>query len=201
MDEPSTVINEPGGVKRRVQDDEPAIVLNEPAGPKKRVQDFVLGWRLLMVMGWLFTVVGLLNTILLWVPLRFGSPEYEFASVAAMLDGLPLTMMGLTIALASSRALADNQGALAATILLWVVAVVVVAAGVLYWLNVPIALGAVTEPMIRLGIKKSMLKVTTQAVLYPAAMVFLAVIGSRGNKQIISRRSRPKVTGNTKGEG
>ena len=135
----------------------------------------------LLVLGWLFTIIGLLNTLLLWVPLRFGSPEYEFASVAASLDGLPITMMGLTIALAASRAELTSS-LLAVTILLWVVAVLVVAAGVLYWLNVPLALGAVTEPMIRLGIKKSMLKVTTQAVLYPAAMVYLALIGSRRTK-------------------
>ena len=166
----------------------PSVIVREPGsrrgGPKKRVAvpDFELAWRLLLVLGWLFTIIGLLNTLLLWVPLRFGSPEYEFASVAASLDGLPITMMGLTIALAASRAGAHVRSALAVTILLWVVAVLVVAAGVLYWLNVPLALGAVTEPMIRLGIKKSMLKVTTQAVLYPAAMVYLALIGSRSIK-------------------
>jgi hypothetical protein len=170
MEGPSIIVKEPGSSRR--------------AGTKKRVlvQDFELGWRLLLVLGWLFTIVGLLNTLLLWVPLRFGSAEYEFASVAASLDGLPVTMMGLTIALAASRAGAHARSALAATILLWVVAALVVAAGVLYWLNVPLALGAVTEPMVRLGIKKSMLKVTTQAVLYPAAMVYLALIGSRSTK-------------------
>jgi len=159
------------------------ILINEPAArPKKPVQDFLLGWRLLGVLGWLFTAVGLLNTVLLWVPLHFGSPEYEFGSVAASLDGLPVTMMGLTIALAASRARGDNRGGLVATVLLVTVAVLVVAAGVLYWLNVPLALKQVTEPVIRLGIKKSMVKVTTQAVLYPAAMVFLALIGSRSRQ-------------------
>ena len=43
------------------------ILINEPAGAKRPVpvQDFVLGWRLLFVLGWLFTAVGLLNTALL----------------------------------------------------------------------------------------------------------------------------------------
>jgi hypothetical protein len=170
MEGPSILVNEPGGPKK--------------AGPKKLVpvKDFALGWRILLVLGWLFTVIGLLNTWLLWVPLRFGSAEYEFASVAASLDGLPVTMMGLTIALAASRAGGHVRSGGAATILLWVVAALVVAAGVLYWLNVPLALGEVTEPMVRLGIKKSMVKVTTQAVLYPAAMVYLALIGSRRTK-------------------
>ena len=143
----------------------------------------MLGWRLLFVLGWLFTVVGLLNTVLLWVPFRFGSPEYEFGSVAASLDGLPVTMMGLTLALASSRVRGQEVAALLATILLWVVAILVIGGGVLYWLNVPLALQQVTEPVIRVGIKKSMVKVSTLALVYPAAMIALAVMGSRGRQK------------------
>jgi hypothetical protein len=161
------------------------ILINEPSGPKRPVpvQDFALGWRLLFVLGWLFTVVGLLNTVLLWYPFRFGVPEYEFGSVAASLDGLPVTMMGLTLALAGSRAQGKDGAALLATVLLWVVAVLVIAGGVLYWLNVPLALQQVTEPVIRTGIKKSMAKVTVQALVYPAAMIALAILGSRSRSK------------------
>jgi hypothetical protein len=163
----------------------PSILINEPAGPKRPVpvQDVMLGWKLLWVLGWLFTVVGLLNTVLLWVPFRFGSPEYEFGSVAASLDGLPVTMMGLTLALAGSRARGLPGASLLATVLLWVVAVLVIAGGVLYWLNVPLALQQVTEPVIRTGIKKSMAKVTVQALVYPAAMIALAILGSRSRSK------------------
>ena len=163
----------------------PAILINEPAGPKRPVpvQEFMLGWRLLFVLGWLFTVVGLLNTVLLWYPFRFGVPEYEFGSVAASLDGLPVTMMGLTLALAGSRARGKDGAALLATVLLWAVAVLVIAGGVLYWLNVPLALQQVTEPVIRTGIKKSMAKVTVQALVYPAAMIALAILGSRSRSK------------------
>lgn len=162
-----------------------SILINEPTGPKRPVpvQDFMLGWKLLFVLGWLFTVVGLLNTVLLWVPLRFGSPEYEFGSVAASLDGLPVTMMGLTLALAGSRARGMARASFLATVLLWVVSVLVIAGGVLYWLNVPLALQQVTEPIIRTGIKKSMVKVTAQALVYPAAMIAMAIMGSRRTKQ------------------
>ena len=163
----------------------PSILISEPAGPRRPVpvQDFVLGWRLLFVLGWLFTVVGLLNTVLLWYPFRFGVPEYEFGSVAASLDGLPVTMMGLTLALAGSRARGKDGAALLATVLLWAIAVLVIAGGVLYWLNVPLALQQVTEPVIRTGIKKSMAKVTVQALVYPAAMIALAILGSRSRSK------------------
>jgi hypothetical protein len=103
--------------------------------------------------------------------------------VAASLDGLPVTMMGLTLALAGSRARGKNGAALLAIVLLCVVAALVVAGGVLYWLNVPLALQQVTEPVIRTGIKKSMAKVTVQALVYPAAMIALAIMGSRSRSK------------------
>ena len=61
--------------------------------------------------------------------------------------------------------------------------ILVIGGGVLYWLNVPLALQQVTEPVIRVGIKKSMVKVSTLALVYPAAMIALAVMGSRGRQK------------------
>jgi hypothetical protein len=160
--------------------DGPSILINDPPpGPKKPAQDFELGWSLLLALGWLFVVIGLLNLVLIWLPLQMGNPEYEFGSVANSLDSLPLPTMGLVWALAASRAQGRSRGAMLATILLCGLATLALAAGVLYWLNVPIALKAVQEPLIRLGIKKSIFKVTTQAVLYPLAMVALALMGMR----------------------
>src|SRR5258706_10695356 len=131
-------------------------------------------------MGWLFAVVGLLNTVLIWVPLHFGSPEYEFTSVAASLDGLPLALMGMTLALAGSRASGRVKSGTALIVLLLVVTLLVLAGGVLYWLNVPLALNALkNQPVPRMGIMKSMLKVTAQVVLYSAAMLTFARMASR----------------------
>jgi hypothetical protein len=165
-----------------------AILINEPPPPepKKPAQDFMLGWSLLLVMGWLFTLVGLLNTVLIWVPLRLGVPEYEFASVAASLDGLPLALMGMTLALAASRASGRTRSATAIVILLIVVTVLVIAGGVLYGLNAPLALRALkNQPVPRLGIMKSIVKVTGQVVLYSTAMITFAAMGRsrRGNFQ------------------
>jgi len=156
------------------------ILINDPPDKAESAHDFSLGWSLLWVMGWLFTVVGLLNTVLIWVPLRFGSPEYEFTSVAASLDGLPLALMGMTFALASSRASGRLKSATAVVVLLVVVTLLVLAGGVLYWLAVPLALNALkNQPLPRLGIEKSIVKVTVQVVLYSAAMLTFARMGSR----------------------
>jgi uncharacterized protein (DUF486 family) len=158
-----------------------AILINEPPGDAKpRELNSGLGWSLLLVMGWLFTVVGLLNTVLIWVPLHMGSPEYEFTSVAASLDGLPLALMGMTLALAASRASGRVKSATALIVLLVVVTLLVLAGGVLYWLNVPLALNALkNDPVPRMGITKSVVKVTAQVVLYSAAMLTFARMGAR----------------------
>jgi uncharacterized membrane protein YidH (DUF202 family) len=157
------------------------VLINEPpTRSSEPVEDFRLGWSLLWVMGWLFAVVGLLNTVLIWVPLRFGSPEYEFTSVAASLDGLPLALMGITLALAASRASGRVKSATALIVLLVVVTLLVLAGGVLYWLNVPLALNALkNQPVPRLGIVKSVIKVTAQVVLYSAAMLTFARMATR----------------------
>jgi len=157
-----------------------AILINDPpAEPKRPVQGATLGWSVLLVMGWLFVIVGLLNIVLLWWPLQMGNPEYEFASVAASLDSLPLPTMGLAFALAASRASGRPTSAKAAMVIAVVVAVLVVLAAALYGLDVPLALNAVKAGPIRLGILKSIMKVSAQAVLYPVALIAFARIGNR----------------------
>lgn len=151
------------------------ILINEPqAGPKKPAADVMLGWSLLQAMGWLFVVVGLLNIVLIWIPLQVGNPEFEFGAAANSLDSLPLPTMGLVWAMAAGRARANARGTTVAVGITYLLALLVVGAGALYWLDVPLALQAVKEPMIRLGIDKSILKVTVQAVLYPVALVAMA---------------------------
>jgi len=155
------------------------LISDPPAGPKRPADNPTLGWSLLLVMGWLFVIVGLLNIVLLWWPLQMGNPEYEFASVAASLDSLPLPTMGLAFALAASRAQGHLTGAKVAMVTAVALAVLVVLAAVLYGLDVPLALKAVKEGPVRMGIMKSILKVSAQAVLYPIALIAFARMSNR----------------------
>jgi hypothetical protein len=158
------------------------ILINDPPQESKRAgHDFSVGWGLLLSAGWLFVVVGLLNIVLIWIPIHLGSPEYEFASVAASFDSLPLPTMGLVFALAASRALARPTGAKIIVVLALAMAAVILVGAVLYWLNVPLALQALKNaPAPRLGIIKSAVKVSAQAVLYPIALIVFARMGTRG---------------------
>ena len=158
----------------------PILINDPPQESRKAGHDFSVGWGLLLAVGWLFVLVGLLNIVLIWIPVRFGSPEYEFASVAASLDSLPLPTMGLVFALAASRALGRPTGAKIIVVLTLVMAALILVGAVLYWLNVPLALQALKNaPAPRLGIIKSTVKVSAQAVLYPIALIVFARMGAR----------------------
>ncbi|HEV8456278.1 MAG TPA: hypothetical protein VGQ69_04755 [Gemmatimonadales bacterium] len=168
---------------------EPKAILPEEQAATSRKQfaapmvaDPMLGWRLLFAVGLLFVVVGLLNLVLLWMPLQLGNAEYEFASVAASLDSLPLPTMGLVFVLAASRAAGKPASVRVATVLALVLAVVVLGMAALYWLDVPLALKAVRTGPVRLGILKSITKVTAQAILYPVALVVLVRMANRGKQ-------------------
>ena len=50
---------------------------------------------MLAVLGLAFAVVGLVDIVLLWIPLRFGSVAWEAATVGSTLDGLPMPALGL----------------------------------------------------------------------------------------------------------
>jgi len=135
-------------------------------------------WTVFYGAGWLFLILGVMNIGLLWIPFRFGVPEYEFASTGAMLDALPLPTMGLVFLLAGAGA-RGKAGAVRLVVTVSLLAtVVVVGAVALYALTVPLAIKAV-QPGLKLGIQKSIIKVAIQAIVYTIAYVGIARTGLR----------------------
>lgn len=134
-----------------------------------------LQWRVLGVVGLLFTMVGGLDVLLTWVPPRFGSAEWEFGTISASLNGLPLPTLGLALLLARSLAVQDQTTARMVLALYAVMALFILAAGVLYALDAPIAFRAVENPVAREGLKKAVVKTAAQLTLYPAGLLWLTV--------------------------
>jgi hypothetical protein len=126
--------------------------------------------------GWLFLILGAMDIGLLWVPFRFGVPEYEFASAGSMLDALPLPTMGLVFLLAGGGARHKTGAVRLVIVISLLAALVVLAAAALYGLTVPLALKTV-QPGLKLGIEKSIAKVGIQAVAYPITYVGIARMG------------------------
>ncbi len=129
-------------------------------------------------MGWVgivFALVGGFDLLLTWYPLDFGNRDWEFGTVTAMLDGLPVTTLGLALLLGAAVARGRRWLVRTMAVVFVALAVVIVLAAMLYATDVPIALQSMTDPLIALGLKKAIAKTTVQALLYPVAFVWIAV--------------------------
>ncbi len=123
------------------------------------------GWRVVALSGVLLGLIGWLDILLMWVPPHFGRPEWEFGTVSATFDALPLATLGLALALAGVLA---GGMRLRAQVLAWFTAAVLVillAAVVLFLLNTPLAWKGI--PPQNLGmLKKAIAKTLVLAVAY-----------------------------------
>ena len=146
----------------------PEVLTQERSGrPASLAPDSATAWRWIGWFGLLLFVAGLGDFVIAWVPMRLGSPEWEFGTVASTLAGLPLATMGLAGLLGSAvaRGKRGMTRAVAAVVLVW--GAVVLGSYVLFLLDVPVALRAVSGEAL-LGIKKAIVKTTLLAVVFSA---------------------------------
>jgi hypothetical protein len=70
---------------------------SEPARRKKyaTVDVAAISASVFMVIGGAFVTVGVVDLALLWTPLRFGTPAWEFATLSQTFSSLPFTGLGL----------------------------------------------------------------------------------------------------------
>ncbi len=133
-------------------------------------------WRLLGWVGWMLVVVGGVDSLLTWLPLSLGQPEWEFGTVTASLNGLPLPVLGLVLVLVANLMAGRTLMVRVVAVMMLVLAVMVLVAGLLYALNVPLALRAVSDPLARQGVLKAMVKTAVQVVAYPTGLIAAAAI-------------------------
>jgi hypothetical protein len=114
-------------------------------------------WRWLGWFGLVIALLGLGDIALAWVPLGFGNWQWEFGTVAATVAGLPLASFGLAALQASAFARGSRRSLGATSIFLILLAVAVLAALVLFLLDVPLALRA-GQGAAAIAIKKAIIK-------------------------------------------
>lgn len=151
------------------------LVMPEKGGSKGRSSALVSfrTWALLGWVGLTFLVVGGFDYALTWFPTDFGNREWEFGTVIASLNGLPVPVIGLGLLLASSIQTDRRWLAWLATIgafgfLAWVLL------GIVLWFGTtPIALSS-TPVEVLTGVKKAIAKSAVQSLAYPAILGFLS---------------------------
>ena len=136
--------------------------------------DSLRGWS---VLGWTalaFLVVGGFDFALTWYPPDFGNREWEFGTVTASLNGIPILLLGIALLLAASIPLRRRWWTLLAALSALVMLVWIAVSAVLWATNVPLALQSV-PPELATGIKRAMAKTVVQSIAYPLVLAFLLV--------------------------
>ena len=136
-------------------------------------------WTLLGLAGVAFFVVGVLDLTLAWVPSAFDSAAWEFATITASMNGLPLPAMGLILVLCSAIARDSRWQARAIAILLVLLSVLVLAAGFLFATVAPAAFAQVESDLLRTGLVKAVTKTGLLTILFPVLFLIAARVGWR----------------------
>jgi hypothetical protein len=144
------------------------------------------GWRFIWWIGVLFLLIGLTDIVLFFIPSNFGSPEWEFGSSVALLNGLTVPTLGLLLMVAGATSSGWAGFRWPGVIILATGLVAIVLIGLLFMTTIPIALRSTQDPNMAIGLQKATAKTLVQLVAYAtaylAALVYLARWGrSRSN--------------------
>jgi hypothetical protein len=139
-------------------------------------------WSFLGLTGVVFYRIGSADQLLAFVPLTFGTPEWEFGTISKCLDSMPLPALGLTLFMASGMAVGSRWRIRIGSVLLILSALVILGLLVIYATNVPLALKAVTEPVVRLGLKKAIVKSIGQGIGYPIVFLVMAFMAFKQSR-------------------
>jgi hypothetical protein len=155
--------------------------------PRESARDRVLppdvhqAWRWI---GWFSLVLALAGAgdwVLAWIPLRFGTAEWEFGTIVSTFAGLPLVTMGFAGLLGSAvaRGVRWQLITLGVIVLAW--GAMVVGALIIFFLDVPIALQAVQGPA-HLGIIKATAKTVMLGLLFSSVYFVTGVAALRRSR-------------------
>lgn len=147
---------------------------NPAATGAKVVPDAVRAWRWVGWFALVLTLAGLTDWVLVWVPARFGSPEWEFGTIVAGISGLPLITMGFAGLLGSAVARGIRWQTIVVGTLLLIWTVCILSSLALFLLDIPIALGSVSG-IARIGIIKAITKTLFLGTLFSAAYVVAGI--------------------------
>lgn len=131
-------------------------------------------WSVWAWVGFAFLIVGGVDLLLTWLPLRFGNQAWEFGNVTSSLNGMPVPVLGLAAVLWAAiegrrRWLAGVALAVAGVFLLAILV------GLVLWATgIPLALQSVPAQL-AVGMKRALVKTGIQGVVYPVLMVFMIV--------------------------
>jgi hypothetical protein len=141
-----------------------------------------LPWSILLLLGTALTIVGWVDIALLWWPLSLGNVEWEFGTISATFDGLPLGTIGLSLAGAAALGGRRFGIARAAGIAMLVVAFGLIAIYLLYLLTLAPAWRGTPEA-VQPSLLKAAIKTTIFAITYVTAFAWIGLYLIRARRR------------------
>jgi hypothetical protein len=159
----------------------PRILVREEAKARQKGSEPApeLGWYLLGGLGLVFVLAAGTDILLTWYPTNFGMAEWKFGTVMATLNGFPLFALGMILLTASGLARGRIWVARVTAVMLILTVVALVGCAILYLPEVSTALASVTEPTIKMGLKRGITKTVAQLILYPIVLSWIALLTLR----------------------
>jgi len=164
----------------------PVAAESRDKGPRPLPSAPGTAWSFLGLTGAAFFLIGSANQLLAFVPVRIGSPEWEFGTVSAYLDAMPLPALGATLFAAAGMALGKRWMVRTSSVVLVVMSALILALLVLYATDIPVALRSISDPAILFGLKKAIVKSLGQGLGYPVILLVLAFKAWRHSKEALS---------------
>jgi len=130
---------------------------------------------LTLVGGLALVAASLVDIALAWYPVGIGNAEWEFGTITATLNGLPLLTIGAVLALHGAVAMRRRWFTRSFCVGLWLFVAFLLGCGFIYATDVPIALKNVTEPLARTGLIRAVAKAGFLLVVFIATYTVLSV--------------------------
>lgn len=141
-------------------------------------QSVEVGWRVLGWFGWAILLVGVIDLVLVWYPIRSGNPAWEFGAVDSSMSTAPVVLVGLMGIVASALNGGRRWVVVVVGLIATILSLAVVGELFLYWTDVPIALEQVPEQAAS-GIRKSIVRTTAFGLTTLTVTAITAVLTLR----------------------
>jgi hypothetical protein len=165
---------------------QPKVLVDASSPARAHAGDPALAWRWLGWFSLVLALAGLGDWVLAWIPMRLGSPEWEFGTIASTFAGLPLITMGFAGLLGSAIARGVRWQIIIVSIVVLLFATWILAGSILFLLDIPLALRTV-QGIARMGLMKAIAKTALLGSLF---LVLYSVGGIAGLR--VARRLRSR---------
>ena len=136
-------------------------------------------WGVLGGLGLAFALMSLVDIALTFIPFNPGAADWEFGTATAVMNNLPLAVVGLGLVAVAGIGRRSAGQIRAARFVSGLLAVLVLLLALMFARNLGEALGSVTDPLLKEGLKESVVRTSVQLITYFAALVWI-VIRTRG---------------------